>query len=96
MPDFSERCDAAFAAIAIDTDILDELALHAESTYDTLRADGVSEPEASAKVDRLSTAGARIRRRCSESSDARRQSRRRHRRPPCCPERSRICVTACA
>ena len=42
-----------FASTSIDSDILDELAQHAESTYDELRADGASEHEALARVDRL-------------------------------------------
>ena len=47
------RVRAAFASTSIDDDILDELAQHAESTYDELRADGVSEPDALARIDRL-------------------------------------------
>jgi len=43
----------AFTSTAVDGDVLDELAQHAESTYDELRADGVSEQDALAKIDRL-------------------------------------------
>ncbi len=50
---FQERIDAAFAGSAIDRDVLEELAQHAEATYAALRADGVSEAEASEKVAAL-------------------------------------------
>jgi putative ABC transport system permease protein len=43
----------AFAGTSLDSDIVEELAQHAESTYDELRADGVSEPDALARIDRL-------------------------------------------
>lgn len=48
-----ERLEAAFADVSIDRDILDELAQHAESTYEAWRADGASADEASARVDAL-------------------------------------------
>src|SRR4029453_11467898 len=44
---------APFASSSLDADIVEELAQHAESTYDELRADGVSEIEALARIDRL-------------------------------------------
>jgi putative ABC transport system permease protein len=47
------RLRAAFASTSIDEDILEELAQHAESTYDAQRADGASEIDALADVDRL-------------------------------------------
>jgi predicted permease len=53
MPDLDARVRSAFASSAIDADIVDELAQHAESTYDELRADGVSEADALARIDRL-------------------------------------------
>ena len=49
MPDLDARVRSAFASSAIDADIVDELAQHAESTYDELRADGVSEQDALAR-----------------------------------------------
>ncbi|MFM8533523.1 MAG: ABC transporter permease, partial [Acidimicrobiia bacterium] len=48
-----DRIRSAFAGAAVDTDILEELAQHAEATYDALRADGASEAEAIAKIDQL-------------------------------------------
>lgn len=45
--------DAAFAGTALDRDILEELAQHAESTYEALRADGLSEGDASARIEAL-------------------------------------------
>ena len=53
MPDLHARVRSAFASSAIDDDIIDELAQHAESAYDELRADEVSEQEALARIDRL-------------------------------------------
>jgi putative ABC transport system permease protein len=53
MRDFTARIRAAFRDTAIDLDVLEELAQHAESTYETLRADGVSEADALARIDRL-------------------------------------------
>jgi putative ABC transport system permease protein len=53
MPDLNARIRSAFASSSIDPDILDELALHAEATYDALRADGASEPDAIATIDHL-------------------------------------------
>jgi predicted permease len=53
MRNFRERIRSAFRDTAIDLDILEELAQHAESTYDTLRADGASEADALTRVDRL-------------------------------------------
>src|ERR1051325_9068105 len=51
--DFNARIRSAFAGSMIDLDILEELAQHAESTYDALRADGVSESDAIARIDQL-------------------------------------------
>ncbi len=48
-----ERIRAAFAGSSVDTDVLEELAQHAEATYESLRADGASEADASAKIDQL-------------------------------------------
>jgi predicted permease len=48
-----ERIDAAFAGVPIDRDVLDELAQHAESTYEALRADGWSSDEANARIEAL-------------------------------------------
>src|SRR5688572_5542342 len=45
--------EAAFAGTTIDRDVLEELAQHAESTYETHRADGVGEPEASQRIAAL-------------------------------------------
>ena len=53
MRSWSAHLRQAFASTAIDADIVEELAQHAESTYDELRADGVSETEALARIDRL-------------------------------------------
>jgi predicted permease len=52
MPDLRARVRAAFAVL-IDHDVLDELAQHAESAYDEWRADGISEQDALARIDRL-------------------------------------------
>ena len=48
-----DRVEAAFAGVLIDRDVLDELAQHAESTYEALRADGLGEDEANARIDAL-------------------------------------------
>jgi putative ABC transport system permease protein len=48
-----ERIRSAFAGSAVDPDILEELAQHAEATYDALRADGASEADALARIDQL-------------------------------------------
>jgi len=48
-----DRIRAAFAGSSVDHDILEELAQHAEATYEALRADGASEADASAKIDQL-------------------------------------------
>jgi predicted permease len=48
-----DRIEAAFAGVLIDREVLDELAQHAESTYDALRADGLGEDEARARIDAL-------------------------------------------
>ncbi|HUQ87554.1 MAG TPA: ABC transporter permease [Vicinamibacterales bacterium] len=53
MPDLHARVRSAFASTAIDSDILDELAQHAESTYEELRAEGFSEEQAIARIDQL-------------------------------------------
>ena len=48
-----ERVRAAFVNVDVDPDVIDELAQHAESTYHALRADGVSEADAIARIDQL-------------------------------------------
>lgn len=48
-----DRIHSAFAGSSVDVDVLEELAQHAESTYHALRADGASDAEALAKIDRL-------------------------------------------
>ena len=53
MRNWKSRIEAAFASTLIDRDILEELAQHAESTYHTLRADGVEEADAEQRVDAL-------------------------------------------
>ena len=53
MRDWRSHLSSAFGSTLVDGDILDELAQHAESTYDELRADGVSEADALAKIGRL-------------------------------------------
>jgi putative ABC transport system permease protein len=53
MRNWSAHLREAFASTAIDADIVEELAQHAESTYNELRADGVGETEAMARIDRL-------------------------------------------
>lgn len=53
MRSWSAHLRDAFAATSLDADIVEELAQHAESTYDELRADGVSEADALARIDRL-------------------------------------------
>lgn len=53
MPDITARIRSAFRALDVDADIIEELAQHAESTFDALRADGVSEHDALAQIDRL-------------------------------------------
>ena len=51
MRNWRRDIEAAFAGTTLDRDILEELALHAESTYAALRADGLSEAESSALLD---------------------------------------------
>jgi predicted permease len=53
MRNFKADIEAAFRSTLIDRDILEELAQHAECTYDALRADGASEQEASARIEAL-------------------------------------------
>jgi putative ABC transport system permease protein len=53
MLDVDARVRSALAGSAVDSDVIDELALHAETTYDALRADGTSEPDAIARIDAL-------------------------------------------
>ena len=55
MPDLLRRIESAFeqAATRLDSDILEELAQHAEATYDELRAEGDSETDALRKIDQL-------------------------------------------
>lgn len=53
MPDFHARIRSAFSGAMIDLDVLEELAQHAESTFDALRANGVSERDAIERIDQL-------------------------------------------
>lgn len=53
MPDVHARVRSALAGSSVDSDVIDELALHADTTYEALRADGTSEPEAIARIDQL-------------------------------------------
>lgn len=53
MRNWSAHLRDAFHQTSIDLDVVEELAQHAESAYDELRADGFSETEALARVDRL-------------------------------------------
>ncbi len=53
MRDWHQRIEAAFANTGIDRDILEELAQHAEATYDAHRADGLSANQATARIDLL-------------------------------------------
>lgn len=55
MPSYIERVAAAFARAGahVDRDVLEELAQHAESTFDELRADGASDDRANATIDEL-------------------------------------------
>jgi predicted permease len=53
MRDFQRHIETVFAGTSLERDILEELAQHAESTYDDLRADGVSAEEAGARVESL-------------------------------------------
>lgn len=53
MRDLNARVRSAFAGSMIDLDILEELSQHAESTYDALRAEGLSESDAIARIDQL-------------------------------------------
>ena len=48
-----DRIEAAFSGVLIDRDVLDELAQHAESTYEAFRADGLTADEAGARIDAL-------------------------------------------
>jgi putative ABC transport system permease protein len=48
-----QRIAAAFAGTLIDRDILEELAQHADATYEALRADGVGAEEAAARIDAM-------------------------------------------
>jgi predicted permease len=50
---WAKQIDAAFTNTGIDRDVLEELAQHAESTYDALRAEGASERDALATIDQL-------------------------------------------
>ncbi|MDP2390013.1 MAG: hypothetical protein Q8N52_06770, partial [Acidobacteriota bacterium] len=55
MRDHRARIRAAFTAAGhpLDEDIVEELAQHAESAYESSRADGHTEEEASRTVERL-------------------------------------------
>src|SRR6186997_2063326 len=53
MREWSRHLRDVFASTSLDADIVEELAQHAESTYDERRADGVSEHDALAEIDRL-------------------------------------------
>ena len=48
-----DRVRAAFVNVPIDADVLEELVQHAESTYEALRADGLSDADALARIDQL-------------------------------------------
>ena len=48
-----ERLRDALVNASLDPDVIEELAQHAEATYDALRADGASEAEAVARIDQL-------------------------------------------
>jgi putative ABC transport system permease protein len=48
-----DRVRSALARVEADADVLEELAQHAEATYDALRADGATEAEAIAKIELL-------------------------------------------
>ena len=52
-PDWLHEIERAFAGTTLDRDILEELAHHAESTYEALRADGLGKDEATARIDAL-------------------------------------------
>jgi predicted permease len=52
MPDLHGRIRSSFGG-SLDLDVIEELAQHAESTYDALRADGATDAEALATIDRL-------------------------------------------
>jgi predicted permease len=47
------RVRDAFVDASIDPDVIEELAQHAESTYEALRADGASDADAIARIDQL-------------------------------------------
>ena len=53
MRDWLREIEGAFAGTALDRDIFEELAQHAESTYEALRADGLSSDDAAARIDAL-------------------------------------------
>ena len=53
MHDFLRHIERAFEGTALDRDILEELAQHAESTYEALRADGLRQDEATARIETL-------------------------------------------
>src|SRR5262249_20768794 len=74
MPDFKARLRAAFAGDAdrLDADVLEELAQHAASAYEAVRADGGDAAAAERRVDALIAAW---------RADAERL-RRRPKRPP--------------
>src|SRR6188768_1821658 len=48
-----DRIQSAFEGLSVDSDIIEELSLHAEATYDALRADGASDAAAIEKIDQL-------------------------------------------
>lgn len=53
MRDFQRHIEIAFAGTSLERDILEELAQHAESTYDEFRAEGLTAGEASARIESL-------------------------------------------
>ena len=53
MSNWLRDIETAIAGTTLDRDILEDLAQHAESTYEALRADGVSGPEASQRIAAL-------------------------------------------
>jgi putative ABC transport system permease protein len=48
-----DRVRSALVRVDVDPDVLEELAHHADATYEALRADGASETEAIARIDQL-------------------------------------------
>ncbi|HWI18770.1 MAG TPA: ABC transporter permease [Vicinamibacterales bacterium] len=53
MPDINARVRSAFSGSPVDGDVVDELAQHAESAFDALRSEGVSDADAIVRIDAL-------------------------------------------